>query len=275
MMGSRGFTLIEIMIAIAILAVITALVYASFATSTRSIDRARRSAEEMRLRQFMAQSFHANFTAAAVYEGAGDSDPIFLFEAIDDGDGESAKDSVAFCSSAPLAGGMGFPGDLKRVRYAIVSSEEALGAEREEWIAERSVVDRLEVTEAPLLAGGVDVSDADAVQDRLEEASRDEDAAVTTSSWTVPVRSMNLDYFDGQTWCDDWNSQERGRLPWCVRIRINFAKTEAQLAEEREDGIDPSESPDFEMVVPIPRARGLMSDRVEGAALDDSGEDGE
>lgn len=159
----------------------------------------------MRLRQFVAQSSR-EFHGGGGVQRASNSDPVFLFEAIDDGDGESAKDSVAFCSSAPLAGGMGLPGDLKRVRYAIASSEEARGAEREE--SDRGAVrcDRLEVTEAPLLAGVVDMSDADAVQDRLEEASG-EDAAVTTSSWTVPVRSMNLDYFDGQTWCDDWNSR--------------------------------------------------------------------
>jgi len=69
---------------------------------------------------------------------------------------------------------------------------------------------------------------------------------------------MNLDYFDGQKWRDDWNSQDAGCLPWCVRIRINFAKTEEEVDAEKADGIDPSENPDFEMVVPIPRGECII-----------------
>jgi hypothetical protein len=78
------------------------------------------------------------------------------------------------------------------------------------------------------------------------------DMSYQSPSWTVPIRSLDIRYFDGTDWLEEWDSTKENRVPWCVDIRINFARPEEQLLQEQADGIRPDEDPDFEMVVPIP-----------------------
>ena len=71
---------------------------------------------------------------------------------------------------------------------------------------------------------------------------------------------MDLQYFDGAEWLDEWDSLQFGRVPWCVHIRINFAKTDEQLKEEASENYDDIDDPDFEMVIPIPLGLGVTED---------------
>ncbi|MBN2310637.1 MAG: prepilin-type N-terminal cleavage/methylation domain-containing protein, partial [Candidatus Hydrogenedentes bacterium] len=59
-MRQGGFTLLEILVAVFILAVIVGIVYATFATVANTVTAARVSAEELRLRQFLLRSFETN-----------------------------------------------------------------------------------------------------------------------------------------------------------------------------------------------------------------------
>ena len=81
-------------------------------------------------------------------------------------------------------------------------------------------------------------------------------------SWSMPVGSFDLAYFDGEEWVDEWDSGELGRLPWCVRIRINYARTEDEIAADRDARMSAEDDPDYEVIIPI--ATGLGSRSMAG-----------
>ena len=230
-MRNQGFTLMELILAMAIIVIMTAIVYSSLSSVVNSTAMARAAAEETRLRQFLARSFETNFRS--VYSDRTNEQPAFQFIGVNDESSDGPMDSVRFCSTAPLMGGMALPGDLKEVRYEVMNDEASeLGLDLDETRAEKDE-DRpegstLESVEMPLIAGNVEALDT-ADEDELAELATDPN--YEAPHWSVPIRSMDLQYFDGAEWLDEWDSLQFGRVPWCVHIRINFAKTDEQLKE--------------------------------------------
>ncbi len=248
-MNKRGFTLLELLVAIAILVILTGIVYGAFFSVVTSIQTSRTGMEEMRLRQFLARNMKQNFGTA--YGDPPMEQEVFMFVGVSDDGPDGARDSVRFASTAPLIGGMALPGDLKEVRYEAMAerdSEMSLSYARSE--AEEDPPAVLHSIETPLL--GADVQELDA-SDGFFVPSGDYEAP----GWSVPIRTMRLDYFDGEEWLREWDSLEMARLPWAVRVRINFAKPDSLLEEERRQGIDPEDDPDFDMLIPIQPGLGV------------------
>ena len=259
-MRNQGFTLMELILAMAIIVIMTAIVYSSLSSVVNSTAMARAAAEETRLRQFLARSFETNFRS--VYSDRTNEQPAFQFIGVNDESSDGPMDSVRFCSTAPLMGGMALPGDLKEVRYEVMNDEASeLGLDLDETRAEKDE-DRpegstLESVEMPHIAGNVEALDT-SDEDELAELATDPN--YEAPHWSVPIRSMDLQYFDGAEWLDEWDSLQFGRVPWCVHIRINFAKTDEQLKEEASENYDDIDDPDFEMVIPIPLGLGVTED---------------
>ncbi len=255
MKRARGFTLIEVVIALTILAVIATIVYESFSAAARGIEAARTSSKELRLRKFLLQSLHDNFTCA--YAGADFTNALYAFRGVNGGSGDSAMDTVEFCSSAPLAGGQGLPGDYKRVTIEILDSseesEDSTGIDAQVATPNDAEYSILNFSETPLLAGGLQAS----ASEGTVSATGGNEASLF--GWHAKVRSFDITYFDGTQWVDDWDSQTQRALPWCVQISINFAKSDAELEKEKEDGIDPEKDPDMVMVIAIPAGEGRFS----------------
>lgn len=106
-------------------------------------------------------------------------------------------------------------------------------------------------------------------------------AMFQTPYFEMPVRTLDIEYFDGEEWVKQWNSsayetpvddqtqssglltnpiepsEPMGRLPWAVRFRINFEKTQEELDQDRHDGLIEDEDVDFEMVVPVRQGQGI------------------
>ncbi len=239
--AQRGFTLLELLLAVSVLVVITSIVYAIFASVTRSIDASEAAVEELRLRQFLSRSFETNFAAA--YSDRQYQDPLFRFIG-EPGDAfEGARDSVRFCATAPLIGGMAMPGDIKEVRYQVLDERgSTMTLSWDDTDPERDSPS-LQVTETPLLAG------------KVTEISEENnlfvpDDSYESPSWAVPIEAFRIDYYDGADWVRQWDSHEIGRLPWSVRVRINFARSEDDPARNDRYGV--TEAPDFEAIIPIP-----------------------
>lgn len=282
-MARRGFTLLEVLIAISILVVIVAVVYASFASVTDTMAVARVRTEEMRLRQFLERSFRTNLSS--VYVDPGYEQQVFQFIGLNDENTQGPRDSLRFVSTNTLIGGSALPGDYKEVRYEVLGGEQGrLGADffdDGEQAAVASGADpqqaTLEATETPLLA-----SNAQAV-DESGNLDVDETATITpvdapmyeAPSWSVPIRTLDFLYYDGTEWVEEWDSQVLGKLPWCVQVRINFARTEAEIEAEREQNIDIFESPDFECVIPLPIALGVQTDGRTRSAMEEAAAEAE
>lgn len=268
-----GFTLIELLVTIAVLVVITGIVYSSFASVTSGTDRVRVTAQELRLRQFLERNFIENFSSAFVppedqtaifqqqqQQQAGGLDlpddqleDVEYFEGVSEGGIDGPQDSIAFWSAAPVRGGVQLPGDRKIVRYEVSSDRaERYGLSYNAATDEEDQHLYLMASEAPWLEG----DDFEIEEEDSYEQENVEDAEFDGPSWRVPIRSMDIEYFDGEEWREEWRYSDEQRLPWAVRIRINFAKTEAQLDEEYEAGFDPEDDPDFDLIVSLPAGLG-------------------
>lgn len=253
-----GFTLLELLISITILSIIVGMVYVSFSSVVRAADVAREVAERMRLRQFLAQSFSSSLPAARADAAVTVQGYQFLGE---DATGPMGPaDLLSFCSATPLLGAYSLPGVMKQVRYEIVDenldeggSLTGVQTDGPAWSDAPSLA--LEYTESPLTVEMTMEEDQMLVPFDSEEGMY--------AHWRVPVASFDAKYFDGEEWMDSWNSIELGLMPWAVKVSINFAKTEEELVSEQTAGINPLESPDFEMTYVLPIGAGTLEPFLE------------
>ncbi len=290
----RGFTLIEIMIVMVLLAVVTGIVYATFSTVVSATEESRVVAEQLRLKQFLEHSFSDNLAQAygdwrpgagmreipaeLMLEQAGDGEPgakgaretanldldsgatsgegRYWFQGKDDTASGGPADTLSFSTSGPMLGTTGLPGYLKQVTYTIDRRAEEDTAFNDERATTRRDL-MLNMSETPILVGpdqsGGMMGGGLAGSREAEDAIEGVDAE--TAGWTVPIRSMDIQYHDGEEWRDDWDSTIEGRLPWSVHIRINFALSDGE--GPRNQGAGDKASADLDLVLSIPAGLGI------------------
>ncbi|GMV99082.1 MAG: hypothetical protein AMXMBFR84_02210 [Candidatus Hydrogenedentota bacterium] len=267
-MRRRGFTLIEILIAVTILAVILSVLYASFASVTSTMGATRVSTEELRLRQFLERSFTTNL--ASVFVDARVSDPMLQFVGVNEEDSNGPRDAIRFVSTATQIGGRALPGDLKEVRYMVQGTDSEFDASLFMDDSQELDMPMLTAIETPVLGSNMSEYFADEESETIEAIDPTQpldeafgtgvmEQTVEAPHWSVPVRSLDIQYFDGLEWQEEWNSLEIGRLPWAVRVRVNFARTEEYLKAEGNQ-FDLEEDPDFDLVVSLPAGSGMLQD---------------
>ncbi|MEK7793303.1 MAG: prepilin-type N-terminal cleavage/methylation domain-containing protein [Candidatus Hydrogenedentota bacterium] len=287
-----GFTLIELLLAMTILTVIMGIVYGSFSTVMQATEDVRVAAEELRLREFLTRALERNLQqcypdwrpgAAALepnqFENVDGVDEVqrdresvtvaedeivvrYWLQGKDaDGTGGPA-DSITFSSSAPLMGHTALPGIFKQVTIEVQSEGEADGADAFAASEEAVVRNTLVLTETPVIEG-VTENSGDATNEingfKAAEDMADE-VEFGSPGWRVPMQSMNIQYFDGEEWVDEWDSLSTLRLPWSVWFKINFARPAEEREGESYAGIDLLEDPDFELVVTLPGGAGINTE---------------
>lgn len=261
-----GFTLIEVLVSITIFVLIAAAVYASFSSVTVATDDARIGAEEMRLRQFLSRNLLNNLATVVDAYIAGPPNaqdmmqdmqaamnPELAFVGVSERGSDGARDTLEFASSSPLLGGISPPGSLKRVRYEVTEDSESnlLTAEEERRAEEAGTQLRLTVRETRL-QGGAWMGDTDLKSDTTDLFETD------SPSWSVPVSSFDVAFFDGKDWVEEWDSAATLMMPWCLRIRINYARSEDEKRADSQAGLDAAKDPDYEVIVPLPVGAGTV-----------------
>lgn len=238
-----GFTLVEVVIAITILAIITTMIYGTFSAVTDSALAARAGSEELRYRLFLMRHLSENISAAFSDCCANSDEYTFIGEV----------DSMTFLTTAPVMGGVSLPGDLKQVTYEVCSGCLDDGAEEleNEFADDEEASHGLKITEIPLLAGNVEV-----------DTERGEIEADTTYEApelpVIPVEFCEFRYFEGgeeegDEGSETFDSAEAGHLPWAVEIRINFS-----ALEDVDIDVDvPLEGEDVEFRLVVPIAMGM------------------
>jgi len=268
-----GFTLIEILVAMTILTIIVAVVYASFSSVVFSVEDAQAESERVRSRQFLMRSLTANlaqategwspgaaFRTGTAPAGEGSDTPEidqgitrYPFLGTSEEGLNGPVDSMSFTTSAPLMG-TSLPGQLKVCTYTL---------EEKETGEERSIEERrttvLTITETPVVQTGAGLLAGFSSAERLRESAETaaQDFGLEPRTWEIPVHAWDLAFYDGDDWREDWDSQAEGRLPWMVRARIRFTPPDdGEFATELQ--LDPETDPDvLELLFTIPAGAGV------------------
>ena len=249
----RGFTLIELLVAIVVLTAMTGIVYASFRSVADTTAMARKSAEELRFRQFLWRNFHTNLNS--LYIDPACVSPEYQFLGTDEQGAFGPADALRFCTALPMDGPDSLPGVLKVVTYQVVDQYEAaegevaLGSVAEETPEGESGGMLLEIVEEPLVLEGEDFAAEDF--EGLDEMRFERH---------IPISTLDIKYYDGPAdeWLDQWDSALEQRLPWAVRVKINFARTEEEWSADISAGMDPEESPDLDLTAALPVGAGVV-----------------
>jgi prepilin-type N-terminal cleavage/methylation domain-containing protein len=249
-----GFTMLEVLVAVTILAMICAIVYASFVSVADTSEVARQAAADLRFQQYIYNSFSDNMSS--IYTDPPCLQPTYALLGEDESGPFGSADSITFCTSQAMPGAYALPGVLRQVRYELVpENEEAAG--RMDMLTIDSAFQApgarmmLQITETPL-----------APKEDDEELSIDDSLMADQARVRqIPVHSLGILYYDGyeEAWVEDWDSVELKRMPWAIEVHVNLARTEDQLQALYAQGVDLVESPDILLQFPVPVGAGVLS----------------
>jgi prepilin-type N-terminal cleavage/methylation domain-containing protein len=242
-----GFTLIELMVAVTLLAVVFGIVSASFIAVSNTEAVARQNAEATRFRSHLRRVFTDNLSSVA-------SNPDYGFIGLNDESAYGPADSLEFVCLAEASGSTALPGVTKYVRVEVREAASIEGYPLPEEDQEEAV---LEISEQYM------VQTTSFMGEQVEvEIESDEESAVPRH---FPIHTFDVYYYDAEAeeWVEEWDSTAIGYLPWSVNIKINFSRTRDQLDAEYFAGMDPRESPDLEIIVPLPAGAGVVSEFVD------------
>jgi prepilin-type N-terminal cleavage/methylation domain-containing protein len=186
MRHARGFTLLEMLVAIAMVAIITASLYSALYVGFRAQRSATRAVEPARAATLTLQLLEQDL------EGAMSPTGILAGQFLGtDSQGLDGADGLAFYSSAnvPIAGESG--ADTRHVEFIVAAAlDDAQPA------LYRRVTSNLLPSNAPLI--------------REQVLCRN-------------VKAFSLRYFDGTQWLESWDSTGQGDLlPLGVEVQIEF-----------------------------------------------------
>lgn len=265
-----GFTLIELMVSLTILAIILGMIYAAYSSVVSTIEEARAASERLLARQFIQRSLGQNLAqategwspgaayrsasvAASEGDGVGRGIMRYPFMGARATSNNGRADQLSFVSSAPMIGAMALPGAIKLSTYEIVERESEDG----EVDSEPQTV--LTITESPWVDPALGVEQRfTGPRQATDLVGREvERLGAEPATVSMPVYAWELAYYDGKAWVDAWDSQQAGRLPWSVRVRVKVRSAEDD-AFAKSIELDPESDPDvIELILPLPSGAGV------------------
>jgi general secretion pathway protein J len=188
---AKGFTLLEVLMAMSILAVIVTVIYASFSTTGRNVEQA----EARRDRTDLARTLIAKLSddIANAYYNSSIKETVLEAQPSTTTEGEPRFDSLALTTLTNWRKPDSKEMDLWEVGYRFEDRLDGKGK-----VLIRREKRELNKDSTPL-EGGTDYE----VTDQITE--------------------LRLRYFDGSTWVDEWHSSSKQKLPRAVEILLTQA----------------------------------------------------
>lgn len=257
--NESGLTLLELMLAVAVVGMVATIAYGMLSQVIDGVEVAREKAGEMRVREFLSRNLRRNLNGVYLQPWLSAQGPVYFFEGVDGEAGDGAGDSITFFTTTSVLGATAMPGDIKQVTIEVVGEDSEQAeydmANEVSELSDSAFVEPtrvLQVVETPVTGADVSDGESDFGGSAISDA---ESSLVESPSWTVPIESFNAQYYfaDGSQgeWVDEWHSDDYQRLPWAIRISINFPRTEEEREYERSEGIDADDDPDFILTIPL------------------------
>jgi type II secretion system protein J len=201
MLDNQGFTLLELLIAMMMMAIIAASLYTSMSIGFRARESAEKVVEKGRsveiavelIKGMLASAMDPDGVLAGEFKGEDES-----------GDSGYDADILTFYTADHNPGEDELASDIEKVELSVSTREDT-----EEKVIVRKVTTNL-----------------------LSPETLDPDEEILCPN----VRSMNLEYYDGSDWQDEWDSSENDNaLPKAVKITIVLEKDESSDKNDNND----------------------------------------
>jgi general secretion pathway protein J len=198
-----GFTLIEVLLAMTILAIILTAVYASFSTAGRNIEHAEVSRDETDLARMLISRLSDDIANAHYYNTSLVAPLIFYGKREDDptGEGKIMRDSLYLTTLTNWRRPGSKQTDLWEVGYFFKEKPESTGYVLMRW--EKRELSK----DVPALEGGNEFE------------------------LTDQVLSLRFRYYDGSKWVEEWDSRKSHLLPNAVEIALMLASGKVYVTQ--------------------------------------------
>jgi general secretion pathway protein J len=190
---SAGFTLLEVLIAVAIMSMIVTIIYTSFFTAGENVKQAEAIRDATDLTRTLMAKLSSDIANAYLNQNmnAPVVTTIFYGKKVDSDTGDKSRhDSLSLTTLTNWRRPSSKETDLWEVGYYFKQKPDGSG-----WYMMRREKRELS-KDAPALEGGVEYG------------------------MTDRVVSLQLRYYDGSSWTDEWDSRSRQRLPKVVEIDL-------------------------------------------------------
>jgi general secretion pathway protein J len=232
-----GFTLLEVMLAMTILAIVTTALYGTFSRTLRSRALAEERAEITRtgraalarMTDELSAAFYPRRQGTAGLAGA-------LFRSLPGGTAEEPFDSVAFSALAPRPSGLRQRGSAHQVIAYFFPEERgrmgrAGGGDGGLEDDDSEALDPFEAFDRPAeLPRGLEARRL--LRREALVLQQNELAPATATLFLDNVAGLRLRFHDGRDWIDDWDSEDRtyGRpLPRAIEIDLALYDTHGDI----------------------------------------------
>ena len=185
---ARGFTLLELVIALGMVSVLAGLAYSSLRQTSRLVEYRERQARTLHRGSFILRHLADHLQNVYLDSGAFDRPDAagMLFEG-------GADQIIFWTHMPPPTRRRAQQGGLQRVEYSLGLAEEQ--------------------------DADLDAEPRSALQCRIYPELWDL-AGEPAAQWSLPVDDIQFEYSDGETWAGGWDVEDAERLPRAVRVTL-------------------------------------------------------
>ncbi len=212
---SRGFTLVEILLAVSLLSIMVTVMYSAFHTMGRIMRRTQQTKDTYQAARLIMARMRQDLSCA--YASPTQTNFMFRGENIEEADG--AADALTFVSSGHIISGRDVPeGDFAEISYYLDENNPGILVRREDLSPddEREVGGTLSILGKNVV--GLDLT----YLDGTEQTARRAGGMETLLDETLE---------EEEAWLEEWDPEEKTYLPRAVRINV-WLQNERQEVED-------------------------------------------
>jgi general secretion pathway protein J len=202
-MRADGFTLIEVLVAVTILAMIFSILFGTFFYTVKNAEEQEERAAIYHKANFILNNINQNVSSAYIPFGgqykSDEDEEKPVFSGTDAANGDTPGDALSIFTTNPRFAAPSLAGEIAYVSYE--TTEEA--TEEAPVLHDENNPLTLRCTVTPLLTG-----------------AEEEGAA---PQWAINIHSLDFQFFDGEDWVSKWDFKEQESLPSALKAVLEIA----------------------------------------------------